>query len=159
MQVNHKKKSNFLTILFDTADNSKTYFICCNIFQSLVFDFIDLLRTTYLKEWSSNNYDRFSWFLTASTPPPFCWWRNFYSQGEDQKRNECLGGLKVSAKDACGRGAYYVSCQKRHYKMKYGIEGSIFKWQYWPVLVKQPINVYVCDILVLLNHLNNATRN
>ena len=40
-----------------------------------------------------------------------------------------------------GGGAYYVSCQKRLYKMKYRFEGSIFKCQSWPVLAKQSINV------------------
>ena len=43
--------------------------------------------------------------------------------------------------------------------MKYGFEGSIFKCQFWPVLAKQPINVWFCDILVLLNRLNKATGN
>ena len=43
--------------------------------------------------------------------------------------------------------------------MKYGFEGSIFEYQFWPVLAKQPINVSFCDILVLLNHLNNVNRN
>ena len=39
------------------------------------------------------------------------------------------GGLKESLPKilAWGRGAYCVSCQKRLCKMKYGIEGSIFK--------------------------------
>ena len=36
--------------------------------------------------------------------------------------------------------AYYVSCQKRLCKMKYGFEGSIFKCQSWPVLAKKPMN-------------------
>ena len=50
-------------------------------------------------------------------------------------------------------------CQKILSKMKYGFEDSIFKCQFWPVLAKQPINVSFCDILVLLNHLNNVTCN
>ena len=29
----------------------------------------------------------------------------------------------------------------------------------WPLLAKQLINVWFCDILVLLNHLNNVARN
>ena len=58
------------------------------------------------------------------------------------EKNECLGVLK----SLCHRyfpvgGAYYVSCQKRLYKMKYGIKGSIFKCQSWPALAKQPVNV------------------
>ena len=36
-------------------------------------------------------------------------------------------------------GGYYVSCQKRLYKMKYGLKGAIFKCQSWPALAKQPI--------------------
>ena len=28
-------------------------------------------------------------------------------------------------------------CQKRFSKMKYGLDGSIFKCQFWPVLAKQ----------------------
>ena len=44
-------------------------------------------------------------------------------------------------------------------KAKYGFEDLIFQCQFWPVLAKQPINVLFCDILVLLNHLNNVARN
>ena len=45
------------------------------------------------------------------------------------EKNECLGGLKeflpqISAFGG-GRGAYYVSCQKRFCKIKYGLEDSI----------------------------------
>ena len=43
--------------------------------------------------------------------------------------------------------------------MKYGFEDSILKCQSWPVLAKHPINVYFYAILVLLDHLNNITRN
>ena len=48
--------------------------------------------------------------------------------------------MQVPATDIC-LGDYYVSCQERLCKMKYGFEGSIFKCQSWPVLAKQPINV------------------
>ena len=58
-----------------------------------------------------------------------------------------------------GGGAYYIPCQKRLQKMKYGFKGPILKCQSWPALAKQPINVQFCDILVLLHHLNNVTRN
>ena len=47
-------------------------------------------------------------------------------------------------KGSCHRfwgGAYYVSCQKRLCKTKYGPKGLIFKCQSCPVLAKQPINV------------------
>ena len=43
--------------------------------------------------------------------------------------------------------------------MKYGFEDSILKCQSWPVSAKHPINVYFYAILVLLDHLNNITRN
>ena len=39
-----------------------------------------------------------------------------------------------------GGGAYYVPCQKRLCKMKYGFDGSIFKCHSWLVLAKQHIN-------------------
>ena len=47
-------------------------------------------------------------------------------------------------KSPCHRfwgGVSYVSCQKRLCKMKYDLEGLIFKCQSWPALAKQPINV------------------
>ena len=47
------------------------------------------------------------------------------------------GGESLPHIFACG--AYYFSCQKRLYKMKYGFKGSIFKYQSWPALAKQPI--------------------
>ena len=34
-----------------------------------------------------------------------------------------------------------------------------FKYSSWPVLAKEPVHVLFSDILVLLNHSNNATRN
>ena len=46
---------------------------------------------------------------------------------------------KVSEKMSACLGGYYVSCQKRLYKMKYGLKGAIFKCQSWPALAKQPI--------------------
>ena len=58
------------------------------------------------------------------------------------EKNECLGVLKsLSHRYLLEGGAYYVSCQKRLYKMKYDFKGSIFKCQIWPALAKQPINV------------------
>ena len=48
---------------------------------------------------------------------------------------------------------------KRLCKMKYGFERSIFKCQSWPAVAKQPINVWFCDILLLLNHMNKVTSN
>ena len=48
---------------------------------------------------------------------------------------------------------------KKDCKMKCGLEGSILKCQSWSLLTKKPINVQFCDILVLLNHLNNKIRN
>ena len=38
-------------------------------------------------------------------------------------------------------GPYCVSSQKRLCKMKYRFEDSIFKYQSWPVLAKQAINI------------------
>ena len=61
--------------------------------------------------------------------------------GGGQKKNECLGGLRVPATDICLGGAYYVPSQKRIRKMKYGFEGSIFECHSWLVLAKQHINV------------------
>ena len=56
------------------------------------------------------------------------------------------GGEVMSAwegwilKSLCHRylpgGAYYVSCQKRLFKMKCGFKSSIFKCQSWPALAK-----------------------
>ena len=60
--------------------------------------------------------------------------------GGGQKKNECLGGLRVPARYLPGW-AYYVPSQKRIRKMKYGFEGSIFECHSWLVLAKQHINV------------------
>ena len=102
-------------------------------------------------------------FFTVSVPPfLLVGGDNLQSQilkkrgGGDQKKmnvwwvlSPCHGYLPLWG------GVDYVSCQKRLYKMKYGFEGYIFKCQSWPVLEK---NIF-CDFLVLLNHLNNKTRN
>ena len=49
-------------------------------------------------------------------------------KGRDQKKNERLVGVKeflswIFAPE--GRGAYFVSCQKRLLKIRYSFEGSI----------------------------------
>ena len=53
------------------------------------------------------------------------------------------GGLKESLLEifAWGRGVTMFFRQKNLYKMKCGFETSIFKWQPWPDLGKQPVNV------------------
>ena len=56
------------------------------------------------------------------------------------EKNECLGGLKESLPQIFALGAYYVSCQKRLYKMKYGFKGSNFKFQSWPALANSQTN-------------------
>ena len=62
------------------------------------------------------------------SPPPFCWRDNLQFQilkrGWSEK-NECLGGLNKSLPRIFAWGTYFVSCQKRLCKMKYGFEGSI----------------------------------
>ena len=91
-----------------------------------------------------------SWKEQIKLVKNFDYWQkykisNFLSQilkRTDQKRNECLRELKGKL------------C-----KIKYGFEGSISNVDPGPVLTKQLINVYFYDILVLLNHLNNVTRN
>ena len=59
------------------------------------------------------------------------------------KKLSVWGGVLTSPchRYMSGGGAYYVSCQKRLYKMKYRFEGSIFKCQSWPVLAKQSIDI------------------
>ena len=54
-----------------------------------------------------------------------------------QKKNECQVSLKVCHRYLLG-GAYYDSCQKRLFKMKHGLESSIFKCHFWSVVGKQP---------------------
>ena len=51
----------------------------------------------------------------------------FWKGGRVSEKNECLGGLKEFLPQISGLGgrAYYVSCQKRLCKIKYGLEGSI----------------------------------
>ena len=63
---------------------------------------------------------------SISPPPPFLLGGNLQSKilkrGESDKY-ECLGGLKESLPQIFpwrGKGVYYVSCQKRLCKMKYG---------------------------------------
>ena len=77
-----------------------------------------------------------NWQSVRPPPPPSA--PNF-EKGGIRKKNECLGG-QVPATYIC-LGDYYVPYQERLCKMKYGFEGSIFKCQSWPALVKQPINV------------------
>ena len=77
-------------------------------------------------------------------------------EGEDQKKTSTWGVLK-SPCHRCLPGGLLCVLSKKYCKMK--LWGSIFKCQSWLVLVKQPINVYFCNISVLLNHLNNITRN
>ena len=48
-----------------------------------------------------------------------------FEKREIKKKNECLGGLKEFLLWIFAWGAYYVSCQKRLLKMKYGLESSI----------------------------------
>ena len=60
-----------------------------------------------------------------------------FEKGGRQKKMSAWGVESLPQLFACG--AYYVSCQKRLYKMKYGFKGSIFKCQSWPALAKKPI--------------------
>ena len=73
------------------------------------------------------------------------WGHNFQAKilkrGGRLKKMSACGVLKESLPQLFAWGAYYVSCQKRLYKMKHGFKGSIFKCQSWPALAKQPINV------------------
>ena len=55
--------------------------------------------------------------------------------------------------------AYYATCQKKTFRKKIRLSGLNFRCRYWPVLAKQPTNCQFCDIIVLLNHLTNVTRN
>ena len=63
---------------------------------------------------------------------------NFEEKGSE-KKNECLVGLKESLPQifswACS-----IFCQKGLCKIRYGFEGLIFKYQFWPVLA-EPIHV------------------
>ena len=74
---------------------------------------------------------------TVSAPP-------FLFGGQASVPNFEKGGGGVRKKWVPGAdfpgGAYYVPCQKRLYKMKYGFKGLIFKCKSWPALAKQPIN-------------------
>ena len=84
--------------------------------------------------------------ITAVSAPPFLLGGTIFSpkfwKVGDQKKMSAWGVLKsLSHRYLLEGGAYYVSCQKRLYKMKYDFKGSIFKCQIWPALAKQPINV------------------
>ena len=84
---------------------------------------------------------------------PFLLGDNFHSQILKKKRRGVAYQKKMSA-----WGAYYVSCQKKDFLKKIWLCELNFKRWLWPVLAKQPINVQFCDILGLLNHLSNVTR-
>ena len=73
------------------------------------------------------------------------------------RKNRVPGGVLKSPCHRCLPGGLLCFLSKKYCKMQ--LWGSIFKCQSWLVLVKQPINVYFCNISVLLNHLNNITRN
>ena len=110
---------------------------------------------------------------TQYQSPPFCWGDSLQSQilkrggvgvGGIRKKMSAWGVLTSPCHrylpwgwrwERVGLAMFLV---KKDCKMKCGFERSIFKCQSWPVLAKQPINVWFCDILVLLNHLNSVTR-
>ena len=98
--------------------------------------------------------------LSPPPPAPFCWETqpsvSNFRRGKIRK-NRVPGGVLKSPCHRCLPGGLLCFLSKKYCKMK--LWGSIFKCQSWLVLVKQPINVYFCNISVLLNHLNNITRN
>ena len=59
-----------------------------------------------------------------------------------------LGDLKSS---------YYCFLSKKA-KSKYGFQDSVSNFDL-SLTAKQPINVWLCDTLILLNHLDNINRN
>ena len=75
--------------------------------------------------------------------------------GSEQK--ECLGKLKESIPQVFARG-FTVFLVKKNCKIKYGFEDSISNVDLSSG-ANQPINVKLCETLVLLNHSNNITRN
>ena len=82
-------------------------------------------------------------YTVSVSPPTFCWGATFspkFWKGEDQKKNDCFGGLKKFLPWIFALGAYHVSCQKT-FKNKIWLYGLNFKCWSWPVLAKQPINV------------------
>ena len=83
----------------------------------------------------------FCWprWRTQYQPPPLSVWGTsfspkFWKGGGGGVRKKWVPGADFPG------GAYYVPCQKRLYKMKYGFKGLIFKCKSWPALAKQPIN-------------------
>ena len=52
-------------------------------------------------------------------------WKGGWGGGRGSEKNECLGGLKEFLPSIFAWGVYYVSCQKRFLKIKYGFEGSV----------------------------------
>ena len=73
------------------------------------------------------------------------------------EKNECLGELNESIPQIFARGLT-VFLVKKDCKIKYGFEDSILNVALSSA-VNQPIDVKLCETLVLLNHSNNITRN
>ena len=60
---------------------------------------------------------------------------------EDQKKMSVWGVLKCPCHRCLPGGLTMFLVKKILCKMKYDFRGSIFRYQYWHVLAKQPINV------------------
>ena len=111
--------------------------------KKLLFPMKSKVRSKSFYFWRSRHL-KFNFFKTVSvfenltvvkeltqyhppSPPPLSVGRdNFQSQilkRGDKKKNECLGGLRVSAMNICSR-AYYIFSQKRLLKIKCAFESS-----------------------------------
>ena len=95
----------------------------------------DMIRTFFLKE---------------------LWKKNL----RHEKKNECLGGLRVFATDTWyllgGLAMFLVS---KRLQNKIWLWWLNFKYLSWPLLSKQPNSIDFCDVLILVNYSNNVTRN
>ena len=74
-----------------------------------------------------------------------------------QKKNECLGELEESIPQITASGLT-VFLVKKDCKIKHGFKDSISIVDLSSA-ANQPINLKLCETLVLLNHSNNITRN
>ena len=73
------------------------------------------------------------------------------------EKNECLGELKESVPQIVAKGLN-VFLVKNDCKIKYNFEDPNLNVDFSSTS-NQPINIKLCEILVLLNHSNNIARN
>ena len=87
--------------------------------------------------------------LISHSPPPVSAGRGQFLKRGDQKKMIAWGDLKSSCHEYL-LGDLLFLVNKKTFKNKIWLLQLNFKCWSWPVLAKQPVNVYFCDTLVLV---------